>query len=185
VAVGLSAGSAAAVPERPLDMLEFHANVSATPEETWQVWSTVEGLQSFFGPEVIFEPSPMGNFAIHWAPDNDPGSKGAEDLHILAFEPDHMRLAFTWSAPPQWPDTRKQRAMAEIRISATEDGTALVSLYHYGWGQGEEWIEVRDYFAEAWKIIFARMQYRFEAGPFDWENPKRDLIFTPAEFTTQ
>lgn len=185
VAVGLSSGPAFAIPERPLDMLEFHANVAATPEQAWEVWSTTEGLQSFFGPKVIFEPEPMGNFAIHWAPDNEPGSRGAEDLHIMAFEPDHMRLAFTWSAPPPWPATRNQRAMAEIRISANEDGTALVSLYHYGWGQGKDWEEVRAYFADAWKIIFARMQYRFDTGSYDWDDPKRDLIFTPAELATQ
>ncbi len=185
VAVGLSTGSAAAALDRPLEALEFHANVAATPAEAWEAWSTAEGLQTFFGPKVIFEPSPMGDYAIHWAPDNPPGSRGAEDLHILAFEPEQMRLAFTWSSPPQWENVRPQRAMVEIRISANDDGTALVSLYHYGWGWGEDWVEVREYFADAWKVILGRLQFRFETGPFDWEEWRKGLPFTPAEFESK
>ncbi len=46
-----------------------------------------------------------------------------------------------------------------------------VHFTQLGWGEGEQWDKVFDYFTEAWDIVLGRLQYRFSAGPIDWDNP--------------
>lgn len=157
--------------------LEFRVIVDAPRSEVWNAWSNAEGLETFFGRQAIIEPRAEGEFAIHFAPDNPPGQRGAENLSIMAFEPEH-RIAFSWSAPPPWPAIRAQRTFVEVTLTPSDEGQTLVVLRQIGWGEGREWNEVRNYFAEAWKVVLGRLQYRFASGPIDWDNPPEGLMYS-------
>jgi hypothetical protein len=51
-----------------------------------------------------------------------------------------------------------------------------VRFTHMGWGEGEEWDAVFDYFDRAWNaVILSRLVHRFERGPVDWKNPPQPL----------
>lgn len=164
------------VPAGELADLEFRMVVDAPRTQVWNAWSTAEGLETFFGREAIIEPHAEGAFAIHFAPGNPPGQRGAEDLSIMAFEPER-RIAFSWSAPPNWPAIRAQRTFVEITLTPAGEFETLVVLRQIGWGDGSEWGEVRDYFAGAWKVVLDRLQYSFREGPIDWDNPPEGLMY--------
>jgi len=51
--------------------------------------------------------------------------------------------------------------------------TTQVKLTHLGWQTGDEWNHVFDYFMQAWDVVLGRLQYRFETGLIDWDDPYR------------
>lgn len=141
--------------------------VKATPETTWRMWTTSEGIQSFFAPEAIVDPRPDGAFHLHFNPYAPPGMKGADDMRFLAVQPPSF-LSFTWNAPPHLPEARKQRTVVTLRFAAESGGNTRVSLRHSGWGDGGEWDKAYQYFDRAWGHVLDNLVKRFEQGPVDW-----------------
>ena len=170
------AATSTAVLAGELADLEFRVVVDAPRTQVWNAWSNAEGLETFFGREALIEPHAEGAFAIHFTPENPPGQRGAEDLRIMAFEPEG-RIAFSWSAPPNWPAIRAQRTFVEVTLTPVGESETLVVLRHIGWGDGSEWGEVRDYFTGAWEVVLGRLQYSFRQGPIDWDNPPEGLMY--------
>ena len=81
-------------------------------------------------------------------------------------------LSFTWNAPPNLPSVRGQMTHVVIQLKEIDPGTTRVTLTHDVWGQCGEWDESIDYFQRAWKeVVLARLKYRFEHGPVNWQNP--------------
>lgn len=145
--------------------------IDASVEEVWDAWTTVDGIRSFFAPACNVEPRVGGLYEIFFAPDAEPGSRGADGMRILAFEPRKM-LAFTWNAPLSMPTVREQRTSVVLWFNATDTGGGTrLSLAHSGWGEGEEWNAAFDYFTRAWAVVLDRLAYRFSVGPVDWDDP--------------
>jgi len=143
--------------------------VDVTLDEMWQAWTTAEGVQSFFSRGSIVEPRIDGDYSILFFPDNPPGTRGAEGMRIVAFEPPR-RLVITWNQPPRFENIKEQRALVEFRFRQRQDCGTEVRVKHFGWGYGPEWTAAREYFAGAWVIVLERLNYRFDHGPLDWEN---------------
>jgi len=175
--VALSAAMAITANAAAPEPIQYEAVVHSTVEEAWRSWTTEEGLESFFAREVIIEPRVMGEFSIHFFPDNAPGTRGAEGMRILAFEPGD-RLAFTWNAPPHLPHARAQMATVEIKFDELANGETLLTLTHGLFGRHQEWALARAYFDPAWQIILARWQYASENGPIDWDYPPEGLLYS-------
>ena len=112
-----------------------------------------------------------GDYEIYFNPQGEPGTRGAEGTKILAIQPKTM-LSFTWNNPPILPGIRWQYTSVVVRFKAVSEKQTRVSLYQTGWGEGEEWNKAFDYFSRAWKdVVLPRLQYRFQVGPVDWNNP--------------
>lgn len=145
--------------------------VPATPEEVWALWTTDEGVRSFFAPDSHIELEVDGAYEIYFAPTAPPGSKGADGMRLLAVEP-HRRLAFTWNAPATLPYVRAQRTMVTVDLTPVGQDSTLVVLRHIGWGSGPEWDEAIGYFETAWNAyVMPFLRYRIEHGPLDWSDP--------------
>ena len=144
------------------------AVVKAPVEEVWKAWTTSEGLRSFFGPEAIVDPRPDGAFHIHFNPYAPPGSKGADDMRVLAVQENRF-LSFTWNAPPHLPAARAQRTVVAVRMHAASADETHVRLTHSGWGDGGEWDQAYAYFDRAWGSVLGNLQKRFAEGPIDWK----------------
>jgi len=145
-------------------------HVKAGLRETWDAWTTEEGIRSFFAPECDIDIRPDGKYEIFFNPDAAEGKRGGEGLRVMAVQPLKM-LSFTWSAPPHLPNVRGQRTHVVVRLKPENTGTS-VCLYHDGWGAGDEWNKAFQYFERAWNdIVLPRLKYRFEHGPIDWDNP--------------
>ena len=142
--------------------------VKAPVEAVWQAWTTSEGIKTFFAPDARVEARVDGPFEIYMNPFAPPGMKGADDMRILALQPQRM-LSFTWNAPPHLPEARAQRTYVTVRMKPATEGETQVTLTHGGWGDGGQWDQAYDYFNRAWGNVLANLQKRFVEGPVDWK----------------
>ena len=72
--------------------------------------------------------------------------------------------------------TRRFRARpSSVRFEETGPNSTRITIRHDGWGEGGEWDQAFDYFDRAWEVVLCWLQYRFENGPIDWNNPPRNV----------
>lgn len=154
----------AAAAERAIDK---EVTVPAGVDAVWQAWTTSEGIKTFFAPDARVEPRVGGAFQIYMDPGAEPGSKGADDMRVLAIQPKKM-LSFDWNAPPHLAQARQQRTFVIVRLHPVDDKTTRVTLHHTGWGDGGEWDQAYQYFDRAWVQVLGGLKQRFEQGPKDW-----------------
>jgi uncharacterized protein YndB with AHSA1/START domain len=57
--------------------------VPAPIEQVWGVWTTVEGITSFFAPAARLEFRIGGAFEMLFLLDAEPGEQGSEGCHVL------------------------------------------------------------------------------------------------------
>ena len=168
--VGLCLMLMLAMPAAAELRVEAEALVNGSVEEVWEAWTTTEGAITFFAPAANIEPRPDGAYEIFFSPNQPPGLRGADGMRILVFEP-NRRLAFTWNAPPKFPEARRQRTRVTILLRPVDASHTRVLLSHDGFGEGEEWEQVHAYFEKAWtEVIMPRLVKRFESGPIDWSS---------------
>jgi uncharacterized protein YndB with AHSA1/START domain len=153
----------------------IHRCVDADIQSVWQSWTTADGVRAFFSRDAIVEPRIDGEYSVLFFPENPKGLRGAENMRVVAIEPEN-RLLVTWNNPPRFETIREQRALVEYRLSNKECGT-LIRIKHFGWGQSEEWSQAREYFQGAWETILRRLEYSYEHGPLDWDNLPEHLWY--------
>jgi len=162
VAMGALAASAA---ER---LIFKEAVVKAPVAEVWKAWTTSEGIKSFFAPDAEVDARPDGAFHVYFNPYATPGSKGADDMRVMAVQENRL-LSFTWNAPPYMPEVRGQRTFVTVRMEPRGEAETHVRIHHNGWGDGGQWDQAYDYFDKAWGAVLGNLQKRFVEGPVNWE----------------
>jgi uncharacterized protein YndB with AHSA1/START domain len=148
--------------------VEKEVVINATLEQAWQAWTTREGIVSFFAPDANIDARVGGAFQIHIDPGAPAGSKGADDMRVMAVQPMKM-LSFDWNAPPSLPQARAQRTFVIVRFTPVDEKSTRVSLHHTGWGEGGEWDQAYIYLDRAWGAVLGNLKTRFEQGPRDWK----------------
>jgi len=128
--------------------------VSATPSECWRLWTTSEGVGTFLTPNNNIELAVGGAYEIYFVMDNPEGQRGSEDCKVLSYLPERM-LSFEWNAPPHFPEVREKRSRVVVRFDEMAEGTK-VELTHLGFGSGEQWAKVHEYFTLAWPQVMDR-----------------------------
>ena len=148
--------------------IRLEQKINANIEDVWDAWTTEEGIRSFFAPACNIDMRVGGAYEMLFDLNAEPGLQGGEGLTLMALQPPNM-LSFTWNAPPAYPNVRGQLTHVIVRFVELNENETMVSLNHDGWGEGEEWDRVYDYFTAAWKeSIFSRLKSLFESGPYDW-----------------
>ncbi len=141
--------------------------VPATIDQVWETWTTTEGVNTFFSPNAKVELRIGGPFEIYFLMENPYGSRGSEDCKILSYLPKKM-LAFEWNAPPQFGDLRDKRTQVILAFDPVDASHARVTLSQTGWGRGDDWDKLYDYFDRAWEQVMGNFKKRFDDGPIDW-----------------
>lgn len=141
--------------------------VDGTPSDSWKLWTTKEGLQSFFSRNCNFELKLNGPFEMYFDPTAVEGFRGSEDCHVLSFIPEEM-ISFSWNAPPKFTNVRKERTFVVVTFRLNEEGGTRVTLRHMGWQDGPEWDKVYAYFTDAWDIVMSRFQMVMNTGQRLW-----------------
>ena len=151
------------------DSVELSAEVAAPRTQVWEALTTPQGVATFFASESRVEPEVGGAYEMYFLPSNPPGLRGGEGIRILAMEPP-SRLLISWNAPSSFGALRGQYTVVEFALAEAGPDLTRVELTHSGWGEGQAWQAVRDYFSTAWQTILGRLQYRFDRGPVNWAN---------------
>lgn len=157
--------------------IKVAVTVPATPEQVWPLWTTDEGVRSFFAPSSHIELKVDGAYEIFFDPSAPAGQKGADGMRLLVVEP-HRRIAFTWNAPVSLPHVRAQRTVVFVAFDPVGNDSTRVTLQHVGWGTGREWDEAIHYFEPAWNaFVMAAFRYRIHHGPINWTSlPKLEPV---------
>jgi len=148
-------------------VLHKQIEVTASLEDIWQAWTTSQGANTFFSPDAMVELRVGGPFEIYFLDDNPYGTKGSEDCKILAYLPMKM-LSFDWNAPPQFGKIRDIHTQVILLFDEIEPGKVRIDFSQYGWGVGEDWDKLYDYFDKAWGYVLSNLRKRFTDGPIDW-----------------
>ncbi len=167
--MGLLQGVNAQDQSRAIDMAIY---VEAPLAAVWNAWTTEEGVKTFFAPDANIDLRVGGAYELYFNPKARPGMRGSEGCVILAIEPMKM-LSFTWNAPPDMPEIRKQKTHVTVRFSQATERSVKVSIYHDGWGEGEQWDRAYEYFKKTWReVVLPRLVYSFAVEPIIWEDPQ-------------
>jgi uncharacterized protein YndB with AHSA1/START domain len=161
-------------------ILRVEMVLPAPVAEVWRAWTTEEGVRTFFAPGARVEARVDGAYDILFFPNGPEGQRGAEGMRVLGFEP-MRRFAFTWNAPPQFPQARAQRTEVVLEFEADGERATRLRFTHQGWGEGGEWDAAYAYFDNAWRaVVLPRLKQRFEKGPIDWSATPRLAPIAPS-----
>jgi uncharacterized protein YndB with AHSA1/START domain len=170
-AIALAVLGVASVVARPAAagdrVLRGEVMLEAGVGDVWNAWTTEDGIRTFFAPDAHIDLRVDGAYEIFFNPSAPPGQRGADGARILVLEP-RKRLAFTWNAPTDQPEVRKQRTVVTLEFSEAGEGRTRLRMTHWGWGEGPEWDRAYEYFDRAWShSVLPRLKRRFEKGPID------------------
>ncbi|HHH55356.1 MAG TPA: SRPBCC domain-containing protein [Bacteroidetes bacterium] len=135
-------------------MIEKNIIANIPIDQAWTLWSTSDGLKTFFGQDNNFELSKGGPFEIYFDMSQPPGLRGSEDCKVIDFIPQKM-LSFTWNAPLSILEIRNSgyKTTVAVFFKSIDDGKTEIKLIHHGFMEGEKWIEYKKYFENAWDIV--------------------------------
>lgn len=120
----------------------------------FDLWTTNEGIQKFFAKNCNVELRVGGAFEMYFIESAPKGGQGSEGCKILSYIPNEM-LSFSWNAPPHFPDIRNGSHYTWVVLTFNPHGTneTQVRLRHLGWPEGDQWMEVYNYFNSAWDRV--------------------------------
>jgi uncharacterized protein YndB with AHSA1/START domain len=162
VACALMSATAAAFPPQSL-RIEVIVNAPAT--EAWSLWTTNEGVQSFFpGAEngTNIELRPDGPYDFFFLPENPEGMRGCDGCKILGWQEGKM-LSFTWANRPDHA-VRPYRTHVTLRFEEIAPGKTRLLFEQDGWGEGADWQIAYDYFADGWARVLEAFRKKLEAA---------------------
>ena len=133
-------------------MVRKEVTVTGTCEHAWKLWSTTDGLRSWFTPNSTIELKVGGKFEILFSMEAPEGMRGSEGCRVLSFLPNEM-LSFEWNAPPQLGEMRDLHHFVVVQFDQVTPDSVRVRLSEYGFGAGEGWDKVYDYFDKAWGMV--------------------------------
>jgi len=141
--------------------------VPATSDQVWEAWTTTAGVKTFFSSAARVELKLGGAYEVYFLLDQPYGLQGSEDCRILSFVPKKM-LSFEWNAPPDFGELRQQHTQVVLHFEEVKPGQVKVSFAQSGWGKGENWDKLYEYFDRAWDYVLKNLRKRFESGPISW-----------------
>ncbi len=144
------------------------ATVRASLDDVWNAWTTNEGAQAFFSPWTNIKLRTFGPYEIFFNDAAPAGEKGGEGNKVLSFLPKKM-LSFEWNAPPSFGPLREIRTRVVIDFKPVGADSVKVEFHHLGFGTGDDWKKVHDYFDKAWTYVMGNFEKRFKDGPLKWE----------------
>ncbi len=142
--------------------------VKAPLADVWRAWTTDVGARKFFAPATKIELHPGGSYEIYFNLSAPPGEQGGEGNRVLSFLPQRM-LSFEWNAPPSFGPLRDIRTRVVILFEPVGADSVRVEFHHGGWGVGNDWSKVYDYFDRAWSHVLGNFERRFREGPLKFE----------------
>lgn len=150
-------------------ILRLEIIVPASLEGVWKAWTTTQGVKTFFSSDAKVELAVGGSYEIYFDLEKPYGLRGSEDCRVLSYLPMEM-LSFDWNAPPEFGELRKKHTIVVLQFEEVGPGQVKVVVSQLGWGKGEEWNKLCDYFYKAWSYVLGNLKKRFVAGPIEWSS---------------
>ena len=133
--------------------------IEASIKDVYNVWTTEEGLNTFFGISSKVEFKKDGPFEIYFLMDQKPGFRGSENCIILDYKPNEY-LLFNWNVPPIFEQERSQeyRSIVRINFKELDESRTEVELINE-YPQPSDNIEaILKYFDRAWGMVLLNLK---------------------------
>lgn len=144
------------------------AIIDAPVADVWEAWTTTQGVTSFMAPGAEIEGHVGGVYrAIFYPQAIRPIDRG-NDGRIIAME-QHKFLAFSWMTPLHMEELKGNSTVILVYFFEESPTRTRVDLVNVGYGQSDLWRKAYDYNVKGWDRILSGLEYRFEAGPINWE----------------
>jgi uncharacterized protein YndB with AHSA1/START domain len=128
-------------------------------KQMWDKWTTHEGLLTFFGLDNKIELRVGGSFEIYFLMSNPQGLRGSEGCKVISIIPYDL-FSFNWNAPPEYKTIREHSHQTIVLLEFMELGImqTSVKLTHFNWLDGDDWLEVYQYFDKAWERVLENLK---------------------------
>ncbi len=146
-----------------MDDLIAEVVVSAPIDRAWVAWTSTERIKEWFSPQANIDPRPGGFFELYFDPDNH-GHMSTKGCVFIRIEP-RASLTFTWKGPDQFARLMNDPSrLTTVRVEFHELGemTRMI-VTHMGWGDGEGWVEAREWHKTAWKNTLEQLKSVLES----------------------
>ena len=149
--------------------------VEASPAAVFRLWTTEEGVRSFFAPGTRVEARAGGRYEMIFRPAMDPeGARaGTRGARILRYEPDR-RLDFEWSVgvPSVSIDLKGADFATWVEVTfepvAGRPDATRVRLVHEGFRTGGSWDAAYPFFQKSWRDVLDRLTTYCATGRKPW-----------------
>jgi uncharacterized protein YndB with AHSA1/START domain/uncharacterized protein YciI len=141
-------------------IMRKEVTVDTSLDNAWHAWTTSDGVNSFFARESEIKLAISGPYEIYFRLDSATGLRGSEDCRVLSFLPKQM-LSFEWNAPPEFGELRNKRTQVILLFESIGPNQTQVIFSHLGWGKGDDWGKLYDYFDQAWSYVLDNFKKYF------------------------
>lgn len=131
---------------------EIVSHISASPEAVWRALSEARELEQWFPLEARVKPGVGGSVFTSWK------NEYQFESPITVWEPNrHMRVLW---CPPETPEA--EQFGVDYFLHAQDDGSTVLRLVHFGFGEGPQWDEMYDGVSRGWDHMVATLKHYLE-----------------------
>jgi len=151
-------------------VLRHEITIDANLSDVWNAMTTSEGLMSFMAPMVHMELKTGGVFDSNYRVGSKPGDPDTIHNQVLNYLPMEM-FSIKVGLTKQFPARPRETGtlFAVLTFKEAGDRKVLVTESMLGWGDGDDWKQVYDFFGRGNAYTLGELARRFEKGPVTWE----------------
>jgi uncharacterized protein YndB with AHSA1/START domain len=146
-------------------MLVHEAVIAAPVAEVWDAFTTAEGFSSWAVPLAEIDLRVGGEIRSNYNSNGKIGDAGTIVNQILAFEPHRMLSIRNTKSPDGFPNAELfSKTWSVIHFSPVDDlrDRTHVRIVGLGYGEGEAWDELHDFFKAGNAQVLEALRKKFE-----------------------
>jgi uncharacterized protein YndB with AHSA1/START domain len=135
--------------------------LNAPLEEVWNAWTDDSIIVKWFSPNAYIESCLGGAYELYFDP-NDHNHMSTIGCKVTEYQPMN-HLSFTWKGPDQYADIMNNPDnLTHVKVKLSREGEeTTVSLTHECWGEGDKWVEAKEWHRKAWEGVFKELNQFF------------------------
>ena len=158
-------------------VLRHEGVVDAPVAEVWKAFTTTEGVISWMVPMAVVDFGIGGTLEASYSPDAVFPSTDNIKHEFLAYLPNEMIAMRVIQCPPGTPHKEiLEQLWSVITFEPVGEDRTRVAIAGVGYGEGEDYDAVYDFFDQGNAWTFAQLQKYFQEGPIDWQQKRGEAL---------
>jgi uncharacterized protein YndB with AHSA1/START domain len=149
--------------------IQLSAVISASQEDVFNAIATVDGWKTWAVPSAFGLAEPGAFMETSYDPAAKPGDPGNIVQEFLVVLPPRLAAFRTIKTPEGFPNAElfyKTNTILELASEGPQQ--TRLTLSHTGFGPGEGFDQLYNFFEQGNAQTFEQLKKRFESGPIDW-----------------
>jgi len=141
----------------------IETRIKAPLDRVWLAWTESERVSRWFSPEANIEARVGGPFELFFDPEdhNHMSTIGC----VVTSLSEKEGLSFDWKGPDQFASLMNEpKPVTSVAVRFRVEGDAtIVEVEHSGWGEGDDWIDAREWHLKAWGGVLESLKATLES----------------------